>query len=35
MASAIMAFNDAGQAENRRVFGMMVTDDKDHLVTKS
>jgi CBS domain-containing protein len=32
VASAVKAFKEAGAAEGRRVFGMMVTDAADHLV---
>ena len=32
VAAAIRAFDRAGRAEGRRVFGMMVTDDNGHLV---
>jgi len=32
IADAISAFQKATQAENKSIFGLMVTDDSDHLV---
>lgn len=32
VAEAVLAFRDASESEGKKIFGMMVTDDADHLV---